>query len=287
MTPARPLLRYHGGKWRLEPWIIAHMPKHKVYVEPFCGAASVLLLKPRVNAEVINDLEGRVVNVFRVLQDPVTADLLRQRLALTPYSRAEFDRCYQEPALDAVDGAAKTIMLSQMGHGTDTLGRTCRTGFRSKLSGSGLTPAMSWATWPDQIPAFVERLRGVVIESRDACEVMSRLDSTHTLHYVDPPYIASTRSSLSDGKATTHGYRHELTDDQHVELSKHLKSLRGMVLLSGYSSMLYDHLYRKWERVECQALADRASIRTECLWLNPAAAKRYSRQGTLQIESAA
>lgn len=269
----RPALRYHGGKWLLAPWIISLMPPHRVYVEPFAGGANVLLQKPRVAAEVYNDLDGQVVNVFRVLQDPEKAERLARRITLTPYARAEFDRTYTIPS-DDVEAAAFTIIRSFMGHGTDSITRKHRTGFRAKMSDRRAMPAVAWAGWPETIPAFVDRLRCVVIENRKAVEVIERLDTPGTLFYVDPPYVTSTRSSLSDGRGASHGYRHEMTNDEHVELAHVLRSVDGMVMLSGYDCELYSKLYGDWLRMERTTLADGARPRVESLWLNPAAESR-------------
>ena len=96
-APTRPILRWHGGKWILAPWIISHFPAHKCYVEPFGGAASVLLRKARSYAEVYNDLDGEVVNLFRVAREHGAE--LRQRLHLTPFSRLDFAESY-EPSKD-------------------------------------------------------------------------------------------------------------------------------------------------------------------------------------------
>src|SRR3990167_11343170 len=92
--PTRPVMRYHGGKWRLAPWVIEHFPEHRVYTEAFGGGASVLMRKPRSYAEVYNDLDGEIVNVFRVLRDPSQARELERLLRLTPFARSEFETSY-------------------------------------------------------------------------------------------------------------------------------------------------------------------------------------------------
>lgn len=273
MKVDRPVLRWHGGKFLLAPWILAHIPKHTVYAEPFGGAASVLLRKPPVAAEVYNDLDDVVVNVFRVLRDHDKAAELRHRLGLTPYARAEFEWCY-EPAVDDIDRAHKAIVLSFFGFGSDSVSRGCRTGFRAKMSDGRATPAQTWADYADTIPAFVNRMRGVVIESRPASEILERYDTPETAFYVDPPYPHSTRSSLNGRSSKTHGYRHELDDDDHAALLDQLKSLCGMVVLSGYPFQPYDDALEGWLRVERSALADGAKERTEVLWINPRAAER-------------
>jgi len=262
MTPRRPIVRYHGGKWRLAPWIISHFPAHRVYVEPFGGGASVLLRKPRSYAEIYNDLDGEIVNLFRVARDH--GKELCRMLELTPFARDEFELAY-EPHGDPLEQARRTIARSFMGFGSSgtTLSRT-KTGFRANSNRSHTTPAHDWGNYPDSFCRVVKRLRGVVIENDDAAEVMRYQDSSTTLHYVDPPYMLKTRGDRR------HDYRHELTDAQHLELAETLHQLKGMVVLSGYPSELYQEAYKDWQRMECTAFADGARQRTECLWLNPA-----------------
>lgn len=261
----RPVLRYHGGKWMLAPWIIGHFPKHKVYVEPYAGGASILMRKPRSYAEVYNDLASEVVNVFRVLRDPMKAEDLRRRIELTPFAREEFVATY-EAVEDDVEAARRTIARSMMGFGSDGTLATRPTGFRANSNRSGTTPARDWVNYPSAIPAFVERLQGVIIEQRPAIRVIEHHDATDTLHYVDPPYLHSTRASEKM-------YDVEMTDEDHRELAAVLRGLKGMIVLSGYPSPLYEQLYGGWHRVEREALADGARPRTEVLWLNTAAAQ--------------
>lgn len=263
----RPVLRYHGGKWKLAPWIIARMPAHRVYVEPFGGAASVLMRKPRSYAEVYNDLWNTVVNVFRVLRDPVKAEKLRQLLELTPFSRAEFEECGEEQLeqiTDEIELARRTIFRSFAGFGSASTNSRYATGFRANSHRSGTTPAQDWRNYPSFIPRFVERLRGVCVENRPASDLIEQHDSPATLFYVDPPYVHETRN-MQRGNAD---YNCEMTDEDHIALASALRTARGMVMLSGYSCDLYESLYGHWRREECDHFADGARPRTECLWMN-------------------
>lgn len=261
-TPVtRPALRYHGGKWRLAPWIIAQMPEHRVYVEPFGGAASVLMRKPRSKGEIYNELDGSIVNVFRVLRDMKKAEELERLLRLTPFARDEFETSY-EPALSDIDGAHKTIVRSFMGFSTDATTRGCRTGFRVNKS-SGKLPATEWATYANSISFFTERLRGVVIENRSAFEVIASQDHPDTFFFVDPPYLRSTR-----GNGFKHGYVHEFNDNDHRKLALLLRGLKGRVLLCGYWSNLYEELFSDWAFEEAKCYANGCHGRTERLWRN-------------------
>lgn len=262
-NPRRPILRYHGGKWKLAPWIISNFPEHRVYVEPYGGGGSVLLRKPRSYAEVYNDLDGEVVNLFRVARQ--LPDELCKAIQLTPFSRYDFVQSY-EPAEDPVEQARRTVVRSFMGFGS---GAACgnATGFRANSNRSGTTPARDWANFPKALAAVAERLAGVVIENRDALKVMAAHDGPETLHYVDPPYVHSTRHA--GNKYCKKGYRFEMSDDDHRRMASLLKQLRGAVVVSGYPCDLYDReLFADWKRIENRgAHADGARDRVEVLWL--------------------
>lgn len=274
----RPALRYHGGKWKLAPWLLTFFPEHRIYVEPFAGAASVLLRKKRSFGEVYNDLDDEVVNVFRVLQDRAKADELARLLWLTSYSRTEFRAAYAPPAGD-VDRALKMIVRSFMGFGSASMTRCHHTGFRSNTKRSGTIPAGDWANYPEEIHHFTARLRGVVIENRPAAAVMKQHDTNGTLHYVDPPYPFSTRSSARNRNGNTgHYYRHDMTDNDHRDLAGAIHGLDGMVIISGYPCDLYDQeIYRGWARFQCRHMADGARPRMEVIWLNEACASALER----------
>ncbi|HYE70657.1 MAG TPA: DNA adenine methylase [Aquabacterium sp.] len=278
----RPALRYHGGKWRLAPWIISHFPSHRVYVEPYGGAASVLLRKPRGKAEIYNDLDGEVVNLFQVVRDR-GAELVAA-IELTPYARDEFYLSFIHSD-DPLERARRLVLRSFAGYGGNLTkpnrdGTPQRTGFRTYCgTGRGRSTCGDWRALPAEVRKIIERMQGVCIEHRDALRVMHDHDSPSTLHYVDPPYVHATRGMDSGG--SHRGYRFEMTDDQHRELAHVLRSLKGMVVLSGYQSDLYTQLYSGWVRLDHRSHADGARPRIESIWLNPASAEARPQQSLL------
>lgn len=275
--PTRPVLRYHGGKWRLAPWIISFFPPHRVYTEAYGGAGSVLLRKPRARmVEVYNDLDGEIVNFFRVLRDRRDRARLCELLVFTPYARAEFALSY-EPADDPVEQARRTVVRSFQGFGSDS-SSGAKTGFRANGNKQNTHPASDWARLPASLAAASERLSGVVLESRHGPDLIRQHDEPRTLHYADPPYPPESRSRHT--LRTSKGYRHEMTANDHRDLATLLRSAEGMVVLSGYGCPLYDEeLYPDWERHTRPCHADGARERVEVVWLNPACAAAQASRG--------
>lgn len=259
-----PAIRYHGGKFRLAPWVISHFPAHTHYVEPFGGAASVLLRKERSYAEVYNDLDGDVVNLFLVLRDLTLRECLIESLILTPYSRDEFTDAYGE-AETMVEKARKLVIRATMGFGSAgaTKGTT---GFRLDTKRSSATAQHLWARMPENLAAVGQRFEGVLVENRDAVQCMLDHDTPSTLHFVDPPYVHDTRV------ITSKYYRHEMDNDAHLNLLDTVNKLDGMVILSGYNTDMYNDILTGWQKQEKQSSAAgrKGSVkRLECLWLSP------------------
>ena len=264
LTPTRPVMRYHGGKWRLAPWIISYFPEHRIYVEPYGGAASVLMQKRPCYAEVYNDANGEIVNVFRVLRDPEMGEALRRDVYFTPFAREEFALSY-EPSDNPVEQARRTILRSYMGFGSAAHNSRIPTGFRANSNRSGTTPAHDWVNYVEAIPMFVARLQGVVIEHRPALEIIQQHDGPETLFYCDPPYPHETRKNR---QAANYG-EYEMTKQDHAALAEALHGIEGMAIVSGYACEMYDHLYGDWESVSRATYADGARPRVETLWLSP------------------
>lgn len=276
--PARPALRYHGGKWRMAPWIISHLPTdHDVYVEPYSGSAAVLLRKQRSSIEVYNDLDGDVVNFFRVLRE--RPDELVRAITWTPYAQAE-QKLSLEPCDDPLERARRLYVRSYLTISGPTAQwnsgwRRQKVLSRGRSGESRMKTAATSFMETDHLYEIANRLRGVTIESENALALIGRYDQSRAVFYVDPPYVTESRTRWQAS-----AYQHEMTDDDHRQLAAVLHNCDGMVLLSGYRSDLYDELYRDWHHVtrDVRTNGNTDRMATEYLWLNPAARAAVERQ---------
>lgn len=260
----KAVMIYYGGKWKIADWIISHFPKHRFYVEPFAGAASILMKKKRSIYEYYNDLDSEVVNVFKVLRDPDMAQRLREMIILTPYSRHEFNQAYI-PSVDPVDRARKTLIRSYMGFGSRGVHSSTSTGFRSTTIRGNTPPTKTWMLYPNSITAFTKRLQGVFIEHQPALSLIEKLDRKETLFYIDPPYVHSSRNIKNV-------YSHEMSDNDHVELLTLLNRSSGKIVISGYMNEIYSELLKEWtlhKKSQYIATNNGKDKRTEYLWLSP------------------
>lgn len=276
-APTRPALRYYGGKWNLAPWIIEHFPEHVCYVEPFAGAASVLMRKDPSPVEVYNDADGEVVNFFRVLREQ--PDELIRALILTPYAREELEITL-ERVDDLVERARRLFVRCWMARGGAR--NTWKPGWRFQRT--DLMRRAITTDWCDVGRLFevVERLKAVQIEHGRALDVIKRFDAPETLFYCDPPYVAGTRSE----RWGSNGYHTEMTDEDHREFGDALTQIRGMAVVSGYDNELYRELFAGWEAVTRSTYTEGSSatgrpLRTEVLWISPRA-RAAARQGRLE-----
>lgn len=263
----RSALRYFGGKWALAPWIIAHMPEHRVYVEPFGGAASVLLRKPRSKVEVYNDADEEIVGIFRVLADPARCRALFRLLRRTPYARREFEQAFRA-ADDPLIRAQRAIVRAYMSfHHGALFDPKKKTFANAKHRKGGDSRAGEWASYPRHLAGICRRLRGVIIDCGDARDVIRVQDTHDALFFVDPPYVQSTRQREY--------YRHEMSDEEHVALLTQLRGIAGRAMITGYASQLYDDMLHDWTRLTHKHFASVGAgvrPRSEVLWISPSTA---------------
>lgn len=259
----RPALRYYGGKSRLGHWIIDQFPDHTCYVEAFCGGASVMLQKKPSRFEVINDLDGRVINFFRVLRDQT--EYLIRAILLTPYSREELRLArVSEPVDDPVEMARRFYLRCWLSYGSG-IGKSS-TGWRYQIGNeSGGAHALGSFNRVEHLWEIAERLKLVQIECDDALKTIERFDSPETLFYLDPPYVHSTRHNNSTSK----GYGHEMSDDDHRHFAEIVRRVQGHAIISGYPSALYDELFEGWRTLTCESIDVNGKAQVEVIWLSP------------------
>lgn len=268
MSPMRSILKWHGGKTYLAPRIVAMMPPHVHYVEPYFGGGAVLFAKdPEGVSEVVNDVDGDLTNFWRVLRSDTLFEQLRHRLEATPFSEERFDDSSYWTADDrlVVRACRFFVRVRQSLAGRQkAFAPLSRTRTRRGMN----EQAAAWLTAVDRLPEVHARLRRVVILNRDALDVIREQDGPDTLCYLDPPYLSETRTSPDV-------YRHEMTEDDHQELLTTLvcDRLEGRVILSGYRSEMYDKVLHRWTRVDFPvpnhaAGGDCKRTMTECVWCN-------------------
>lgn len=248
--------KYPGGKVRISSWVTSFFPRHKIYVEPFGGAAGVLLNKAPSPLEVYNDLNSDVVTFFSVLRDKEKAAELIRRLRLTPYAREEYYSFYPMPAEgDDIERARALIVRAGMGIGIRGAISLRPMGFAAetkKFSGE----AKAFVNRVEKMSEIAERFRSVVIECRDALELIPRYDTPDTLWYLDPPYHCR------------YSFRYPATIDQEAMLGV-FKKVSGYVVLSGYISELYADELAGWHMETRTNQTFGHKDKEECLWLSP------------------
>jgi DNA adenine methylase len=261
----RIVFGWYGGKFSHLDWLLPLLPESHHYCEPFAGSAAVLLNRESSLVETYNDIDGEVVNFFKVLRDKRQA--LIEAIGLTPFSREEFHYAL------SVNGKKKPdverarlffIRARQTRTGlaqTSSLGRwaNCKNTSRSGMSGV----VSRWLGSVEALPEIAERLLRVQIENRPALAIIKLYDSPGTLFYCDPPYVHSTRG---DSKA----YGFEMDEAEHVKLAETLKRAKGKVAISGYRCELMDQLYKGWTRFDATPKQAHSikQVRQECLWMN-------------------
>ncbi|CEJ44832.1 DNA adenine methylase [Umezakia ovalisporum] len=256
---------WYGGKYSHLDWLLPLLPKTTHYCEPFGGSAAVLLNREPAPVETYNDIDGQVVNFFRVLRDQ--KDELIQAIGLTPFSREEFHIAISndhEGVSDLEKARRFFVRARQVRTGLAQTASVGRWAHCKLTSRAGMAGAVSrWLGSVEHLPEIVQRLLRVQIENDQATDIIQRYDSPETLFYCDPPYPHDSRG---DSKA----YAYEMTDDEHRQLAGVLRSVKGKVALSGYDCTLMQQLYDDWNCIKapqkhCHSVKE---LRQEILWVN-------------------
>ncbi len=259
--------QYPGSKWSMADWIINHMPEHEVYLETHFGSGAVYFTKQPAKIETINDVNGKVVNLFRTIREK--PEELARLIEWTPWARAEYYESYEMTGNELED-ARRFLVRCWQAHGTRT---SDRTGWKNSIQASGKNRTKGWQQLPERIMKVTERLKNTQIECQKAEKLVERYRYPEVLIYADPPYLIETR----------HGriYEDEMTSEEHEELLTALEAHPGPVLLSGYAHPMYDERLKHWKRETRIAYAEGGKRRIEVLWINPVAAERMPGQQTL------
>lgn len=237
-------IKYYGGKTLMTDQLLAQFPdSYAVYIEAFGGGGSLLFAKPQTGSEIYNDLGENVYSLFKVLSDDSLFAELRRRLDLSYYSaqlREEYkERLDTDKSLSLLDRAYMFFYVSRssfnsVGGFSVTYRQTIRNMARSTADFLGTI---------DRLPEIHQRLSSVIIEHKDALELLEKYNAPDVFMYLDPPYVKKTRKSNQT-------YECELSDFDHERLVDLCLNFKGKILLSGYDNPIYDRLLPTFEKVE-------------------------------------
>lgn len=259
--PLKPPFAYYGGKTSLAPKIAELLPEHDHYIEPFAGSLAVLLAKEPTAWETVNDLDGLLVNFWRVLRDQPNE--LERVTQATPHSRDEYAAACEDIPDDLCDLERARRVWVRI---TQSRGNSTRPG--GWRYGQNASKGHSWpgyiTSYAARMKAVSSRLKNVSIENRDAIELVEEYGRhPGNCLYVDPPYAAETRVALNQYRLEAAG------EDFHERLAEALNNCKASVVLSGYASETYTDLYPGWHSVEMKAPPSLGgTARTEVLWSN-------------------
>jgi DNA adenine methylase len=209
---ATPIVPWLGGKRRLADIIIPRFPAHTCYVEVFAGGAALYFLRPPAEVEVINDVNGDLVSLYRVVQNHLEEFVRQFKWALS--SREIFKWLQDTPpeTLTDIQRAARFYYLQHQAFGGKVQGQTWGT--------ATTAPPVNLLRIEEQLSAAHLRLAGAYIERLDWRECMRRYDRAHTLFYLDPPYWQ------------TEGYGVPFAWGEYEAMASVLKTLHGKAIVS-------------------------------------------------------
>ena len=208
-----PIVPWIGGKRRLAKPILDRFPAHDCYVEAFCGAAAIFFSKEPSDVEVLNDINGELVNLYRVVQHHLEEFVRQFKWALTSRQVYEWEKLKDPRALTDIQRAARFYYLQKQAFGGRVDGQSFGT---ATTSG----PRLNLLRIEEDLSQAHLRLHGVYIENLPWREVVTRYDRPHTLYYFDPPYWQ------------TEGYGLAFEFDQYILMADLARTMQGSALIS-------------------------------------------------------
>lgn len=213
MQGSSPIIPWLGGKRRLADKLIPLFPPHECYVEVFAGGAALYFLRPMpAQTEVLNDINGELVNLYRVVQHHLEEFVRQFKWAISSRQIFKWQQLTDPATLTDIQRAARFYYLQQHAFGGKLSGQT----FGTATTG----PAINLCRIEENLSAAHLRLSGTYVENLPWQEVMRRYDRPHSFFYCDPPYWQ------------TEGYGVEFGFEQYQELAAFMRSCKGKVMVS-------------------------------------------------------